>query len=205
MHQEILTKTQVDLLPVIKSFSKDFYMVGGTAIALHIGHRRSIDFDLFSNKSLKRTRIKNVIRKQAFPIQHVLYEDTDQLHLIINDVKLTFFHYPYPIPLEYRFEDIINIPSLIDLAAMKANAIGRRGKWKDYVDLYHLIRDHYSLLEISARAKEIFKNEFNTKLFRQQLCYFDDVDFSETVDYIGEAVGDNEIKFFLTDTATIPF
>ena len=46
MHKEILTKEQLELLPTIKFFSKDFGLVGGTAIALHIGHRHSIDFDL---------------------------------------------------------------------------------------------------------------------------------------------------------------
>ena len=50
MHKEILTAKQTGLLPVIKTFSKDFGLVGGTAIALYIGHRQSIDFDLFSLK-----------------------------------------------------------------------------------------------------------------------------------------------------------
>ena len=48
MHDNILTNEQRNLLPLIKAFSKDYYLVGGTAIALHIGHRRSIDFDLFT-------------------------------------------------------------------------------------------------------------------------------------------------------------
>ena len=47
MHKEIITADQIKLLPLVKSFSKDFGLVGGTAMALHIGHRHSIDFDLF--------------------------------------------------------------------------------------------------------------------------------------------------------------
>jgi len=47
MHNEILSPAQTELLLLIKSFRREFYLVGGTAIAVHIGHRRSIDFDLF--------------------------------------------------------------------------------------------------------------------------------------------------------------
>ncbi|ETR67936.1 MAG: hypothetical protein OMM_11053 [Candidatus Magnetoglobus multicellularis str. Araruama] len=59
MYKTILTKNQLDLLPLIQKLSKDYYLVGGTAIALHIGHRRSIDFDLFTRKKINRTSLKN--------------------------------------------------------------------------------------------------------------------------------------------------
>ncbi|CEG11193.1 conserved hypothetical protein [groundwater metagenome] len=61
MHREVLTKDQKDLLPLIKLFSKDYYLVGGTAIALIIGHRRSIDFDLFTDNKVKRKSIKYIL------------------------------------------------------------------------------------------------------------------------------------------------
>ena len=59
IHKEILTKEQVELLPVVGDFSKKFSLVGGTAIALHIGHRESIDFDMFSLKSFGNLQIRN--------------------------------------------------------------------------------------------------------------------------------------------------
>ena len=62
MHKEILTKQQVTLLPIIKAFGKDFCLVGGTAIALHIGHRRSIDFDMFSYKPFKNITLRKKIK-----------------------------------------------------------------------------------------------------------------------------------------------
>ncbi len=58
MFKEILTKEQIELLPLIKKFSKDYYMIGGTAIALNIGHRRSIDFELFPQKILRENRLR---------------------------------------------------------------------------------------------------------------------------------------------------
>ncbi|MEZ4527396.1 MAG: nucleotidyl transferase AbiEii/AbiGii toxin family protein [Desulfobacterales bacterium] len=205
MYRNILSEKQAELLPLLKLFSKDFYLVGGTAIALHIGHRRSIDFDLFTSSNLKKKHIQNSIRKKNFPIRHISYEDSEQLHMIINSVKVTFYHFPYSVTANIYFDDIIRLPSLRDLAAMKAFALGRRGKWKDYVDLYFLLRDCYSLSDVSQRAREIFQKEFNEKLFRQQLCYFDDVDFTESVEYVSDRVSEEEVRTFLTNIATAPF
>jgi hypothetical protein len=81
---------------------------------------------------------------------------------------------------------------------MKAYALGRRSKWKDYVDLYFLLRDHVALPELIHRAKALFKGAFNAKLFLEQLCYFDDVDMTEQVDFTDEAVPDATIKEWLT-------
>jgi len=54
MHNEVLKNQQIELIPLLKLFEKDYYLVGGTAIALHIGHRYSIDFDLFTSKGIKK-------------------------------------------------------------------------------------------------------------------------------------------------------
>ena len=205
MHKEILTENQKLLLPLIKLFSKEYYLVGGTAIALYIGHRRSIDFDLFTDKNIKRKRIKAIIEENKYPTKDIIFEAFDQMHLIINSVKLTFFNFPYKIDTNINFEGIISMPSLLDLAAMKAYALGGRAKWKDYVDLYFILKDYYNLKEISTRAKEIFQDFFNPKLFREQLSYFDDVDYSEEIEYIKDAISDDEIRNFLIDVATEPF
>lgn len=205
MHPEILTKEQSELLPLVKAFKKDFYLVGGTAIALHLGHRRSIDFDLFSPKSLKKRNLKDTLGKYDFSDIEILYEDSEQLHLLITSVKITFYHYPYVIPADINFENIIYLPELLDLAAMKAHALGRRGKWKDYVDLYFLLKDHLTLEQISTRARKVFAGLFNEKLFRQQLCYFEDIDFSETIEYMGKSVEEKTIKAYLSEVAVSPF
>jgi hypothetical protein len=84
---------------------------------------------------------------------------------------------------------------------MKAYALGRRNKWKDYVDLYFILKFHLSLNELLQRTKTIFSGHFNSKLFREQLCYFDDMDYSESIDYLGGAPGDEEVKDFLEKTA----
>ncbi|MEX2429385.1 MAG: nucleotidyl transferase AbiEii/AbiGii toxin family protein [Bacteroidales bacterium] len=200
MHTEILNKRQAELLPYLKRFQKSFHLVGGTAIALHIGHRRSIDFDLFTNSPLVRYRLKKMLDQIPFS-QVLLFEDYDQLHVQINSVKLTFFSFPFSVPHPVKIDSIISMPELISLAAMKAFALGRRSKWKDYVDLYFIIKNHYPIQEISRKANIIFSAQFSEKLFREQLAFHKDIDYSETVDYIKEEVPENEIREYLIEKA----
>lgn len=205
MHSDVLTEEQRNLLPLIRSFSNDFSLVGGTAIALYIGHRRSIDFDLFTDVDIKRQSIRNLIKKSGFEVENLLYEAFDQMHVIVNSVKITFFNFPYKIACPIDFDGIIKIPSLLDLAAMKTYALGGRAKWKDYVDLYFVLKDHHDLKELSARATEIFSGYFNEKLFREQLCFFDDINYSEKIEYIGDEIDEQEIRNFLVHIATTQF
>lgn len=193
MHKEILTVEQRELSLLVESFAKDFGLVGGTAIALHLGHRHSIDFDLFTDEPLRNQSILNKILKN-FKIDLLVVNKLDELTLIIKGVKLTFFRYPYVINYEEKLGKI-KIPDLLTLSAMKAYALGRRAKWKDYVDLYFITKDYHSIAQICARAKKIFGAEFNEKIFREQLSYFKDIDYSETVEYLpGFEVRDSKIK-----------
>jgi hypothetical protein len=201
MHTEILTTRQVELLPLVKKFRRSFYLVGGTAIALHLGHRQSIDFDLFTMSKLNKAKIKKMLFEEPFN-QIPIFEDWDQLHIIINQVKVTFFSYPYPVPHTVNVDSIIKIPSLLSLSAMKAFALGRRAKWKDYVDLYFILRDHFTIKEISTEAMRIFDQQFSEKLFRQQLAFHKDIDYTEPVEFTGQSASEAEIKDFLIDKAT---
>jgi len=183
MHKEILNQNQIDLLPLISSFKREYYLVGGTAIALYLGHRRSIDFDLFKYSTINHTKNLEKIKNFQFPYS-IKRRVTEQMNIDIQDVKVTFFQYPFDIQAKMMFENIIKLPSLLDLAAMKSYALGRRAKWKDYVDLYFLLTNGFSIEEISQRANEIFGDLFSEKLFRTQLTYFEDINYTEEIEYI---------------------
>jgi hypothetical protein len=201
MHSQIFNSNQVQILPLVKQFKREFYLVGGTAIALHIGHRRSIDFDLFKHGPIKPKSIIQMI--SGFDSEYVITRRvTEQLNVTINDVKFTFYQFPFKINAFEKLEDILRLPNLLDLAAMKAYAMGRRSKWKDYVDIYFIIKNHFSILQISERSTALFGQLFSEKLFRAQLSYFDDIDYSETIEYLIQPVADDEIKNFLIDKAT---
>ena len=199
MHLEILSDRQLELLPFVAKFKHSFYLVGGTAIALHLGHRRSIDFDLFTAKKLN----KSSIRQKVFELPYkkkTLFDDVDQAHFYINEVKITFFYYPYPVEHPEILDGVISIPSLLSLSAMKAFALGRRAKWKDYVDLYFILNGYFSVKEISTEAEQIFGELFSEKLFRSQLAFHKDIDYSEPVEYMpGFEVDEQRIKDFLID------
>ena len=199
MHKEIFTQEQIKLLPLIRKFSKDFGLVGGTAIALHLGHRRSIDFDMFSNKPFNNVAVRRKI-KNTHSIQKVFKDETGQYTFFVNEVQMTFYHFPYEIDYSEKFEDYVKIPNLLILAAMKAFALGGRNKWKDYVDLYFILKNCFSVDEISKKAKELFQGEFNEKIFRNQLANFDDINYKETVDFLPDfEVSDETVKKALID------
>lgn len=205
MHKNILNKEQVNLLPIVSEFSKDFYLVGGTAIALYLGHRNSIDFDLFTKKKIKRKAIKNMLDQKNIDYS-LIHEAYDQFHILIAGVKFTFFNFPFSVKHQERFEEFINMPALLDLAAMKSYALGGRAKWKDYVDLYFIMKHTYSRNKIEDKAEEIFEDKFNKKLFRQQLAYFTDIDYSEPIQWIIESPpSDEKIKSFLIQQAIQEF
>ncbi len=201
MHREILDRAQIELLPLVQQFKREFYLVGGTAIALHIGHRRSIDFDLFKAKSLRISKIINKITRNNYSYV-VSRRVEEQLNLAINNVKFTFFEYSYGIDPDCKFENIIKLPNLLQLAAMKAFALGRRSKWKDYVDLYFIIKNYHDINKIISQATLIYGELFSEKLFRAQLCFFEDIDYTEDVDFvISNPPTQKEIQKFLCETA----
>lgn len=200
MHKEILTKEQSDLLPLVKIFSKDFGLVGGTAIGFYIGHRESIDFDLFTFNKFSNYSIKKVLDSQNIVIDNVFVNKKGEYTFLAGGVKFTFFQFPYQIQFVNSFENVVHLPDLITLASMKAFALGRRAKWKDYVDLYFILKSYHTVKEITVKSLEIFGHEFNEKIFRSQLSYFKDIDYSEQVIYKdGFAVSDEEVMKALTE------
>jgi len=202
MYPEIFSYKQQELLPVIAQFKRSFYLVGGTAIALYIGHRRSIDFDLFTFSRLNKTKIRQKIMQTPYK-KNIIFEDQDQIHFYVNDVKLTFFNYPYQVEHSQKMDSIITLPSLLSLAAMKAFALGRRAKWKDYVDLYFIIKNFYTIKDIVAEADKIYGTLFSEKLFRQQLAFHTDINYGEEIEYMmPDPPTDEDVKEELIRMAT---
>jgi len=111
LHKEILTKEQIELLPLIKEFSKNFILVGGTAIALHIGHRRSIDFDLFTADDFDNGKIKRKIAR-FYELDKTYISAPGEYTILVNGVKITFFQYPYRIKSAARLNEKIKLPEL---------------------------------------------------------------------------------------------
>lgn len=201
MHPEILDDRQKSCLPLLAKFSADFCLVGGTAIAYHLGHRRSIDFDLFTTKPLDRNALARTIRSFA-PIERVFVDDADEYTVLTQSIRFTFLRYPFSFERPDSFENALPMPNLATLGAMKLFALGRRAKWKDYVDIFFILKDRHSLSGLLAQAKALFGAEMNEKILREELAYFDDIDYSESVSYLpGFETPDETIRNFLTKTS----
>ena len=201
MHLDVLTVEQREILLKLNVFKKQFYLVGGTAIALQIGHRFSIDFDLFTPKSFNQSLILSKFAGQNI-VYKILFKNAEGLHLLCNTVKITFFEFPFPVKHPLIVSNQLSMPSLIDLSAMKAYALGRRSKWKDYVDMYFIMKNYFSFHQISVQAERLFGENFFFFLFKAQLGYFDDIDYSETVEFLpGFEVTDEIIKEFLSNVS----
>ena len=198
MHPEILPANQKKLLPLIKNFQEDFYLVGGTALALQLGHRRSIDYDLFSDKPFDNLKIRHLIESKH-TINRTMIETKTEFTLLIDQIQTTFYTYYYPIKHPIKFKDVITMPDSLTIGAMKAFTLGMRAKWKDYVDLYFIFKKH-SLKQVVQKAKKIFGSQFDQKLFREQLTYYQDLNYSQPIDYLPKfKVKDSIIKQQLTE------
>lgn len=199
MFKQILYTKQLDILRILEIFSKDFYLSWGTAIALQLGHRKSLDFDLFSKKPIQASKILKKLKSEWLRIDRTLVDNNaDELTLIVKGVKITFLYYPFEVELSKNFA-WIKLPDIITLWAMKFYTLWRRWKWKDYVDIYQILKEGSDFWKISELADKIFEWWYNEKLLREQLCYYEDIDYSEQVEYMWESIKPDIIKEYLIE------
>lgn len=172
---DILDQKRREILPLFKNFKEDFYLAGGTALALQIGHRDSIDFDFFSAKSFS-TEILTQKIEQIFQNYKVakIQEEKDTLTFVIDDaVKISFFAFPYKLIKPLLDEDNFKMASIDDIGAMKLSAITGRSVLKDYIDLYFILQQT-SIEELLNLTKQKFPT-IDINLLLKSLVYFDDI------------------------------
>ncbi len=199
MHDNALTKEAASLFPLLSKF-EPFYLVGGTALALQIGHRVSVDFDLFSYEELSEGLLQKI--KRVFPEarREVTLRTLDQINLLIDGIKTTFFHYPYKPIVPFVEYKTVSLASVQEIAAMKAFAIGKRLSHKDYIDWYFLLHEeHVKLKEIIAVANEKYGGDFNDRLFLEQLASLSDVQ-TVGIDFLRDPIERRALEDFLEQT-----
>jgi len=152
-----------------------FFLVGGTALALHIGHRKSVDLDFFCKDPFDSEQL--LIKLDAcFPKQtiEVVGQAPNTLNLILAGVKTDIIRYAYPLIDEVEKADGYQLLGIPDIAAMKLSAMTNRGSKKDFVDLAMLLQ-RYSLAELLAHYEKKFPQQ-DTFFVLRSLGYFDDAD-----------------------------
>jgi predicted nucleotidyltransferase component of viral defense system len=154
-----------------KLFS-DFNLVGGTALALQMGHRNSIDIDLFGNSEINSEFF--IEKLSEFGEVKVAKSTKNILITKINEVKVDFVNYKYPLLSECLFIENIRMLSVKDIAGMKLNAIAGRGSKKDFIDLYFLLNE-FSLEDILSFYEKKYKDG-SVFMVQKSLTYFEDAD-----------------------------
>ncbi len=173
VHWEVLTKEQKELLPKLKFLKeKGFYLAGGTALALQIGHRTSIDFD-FYNRSEFDSEIFFKEMSAIFPNIKQLQLAENTLKVMIGRTELSFFYYPYDL-IRPKVAIDVDLASKEDIAAMKLLAIASRGARRDFIDLYFLIQE-FGIERIFDFLKEKYPHS-NAYHALVGLTYFEDAD-----------------------------
>ncbi len=179
-------------------------MAGGTALALQTGHRISVDFDLFSDDDIPKELLERVEKTFSESTISPLVNNPEELSVLIGGLKLTFLKYPFPVIKEMADLDGLKALSILELSATKAYTIGRRGSFKDYVDLYFILSENQANLEqIIELSEQKYGNEFNSRLFLEQLIYLEDVEEAEII-FLKEPVKKAQLKeFFIKETREI--
>jgi len=178
LHPEAVDDSALELLRSLQSkeYLKGFYLVGGTALALYLGHRKSMDIDLFSNFGFDVTQMLENIN-QDFPFK-LFYSSTNTLRGSIWNVKTDIIAHRYPYIKEPVIRDNFFVLSEEDIVAMKLNAIMTSGqRIKDFIDIYFLL-EKYDLADMVRFYKSKYNQE-NDGLILKSLIYFDDVDNSD--------------------------
>lgn len=170
-----------DLLELLEKIMKlslfnDFLLVGGTSLALQMGHRNSIDIDLFGDSEIDEELFTRTL--DGLGTFEVFKKSKNILITSINGVKVDFVNYKYPLLRDYIVIDGIRMASKEDIAAMKINAIAGRGSKKDFIDLYFLLNE-FSLAEI---IDFYLQKYFDGSKFMaiKSLSYFSDADIDQT-------------------------
>lgn len=196
MHQEAITSRAKRIFNKLRYFS-DFYLAGGTGLALQLGHRISIDFDLFWEKYIPKDLLEKVRKVFKNAKIKVVVNHSEQLTVTISGINLTFARYPFPVISKFINYQGIRILPALEIATMKAYALGRRATLKDYVDLYFVLKEKVGTLEkIITISKKKYGKDFDPRLFLEQLIYSKDIEDIE-IQFLKEKVNKLKIeKFF---------
>lgn len=205
MFEQTLPKTTryyLDLLAE-KGISQAFYLGGGTAVALHLGHRISVDLDFFTPEPFEINDLENEL--QTFSAYRRERRAKDTLLGSLEDLRISFFRYRYRLldkPVNFLGTQVLQLP---DLAAMKIEAIAQRNVKRDFIDLYFLAHQAGISLE---KALEYHRAKFSGLDINQShlvlsLGYFDEADEDPMPQMLNIVKWEDVKKYFQSECKTL--
>lgn len=152
---------------------QQFMLVGGTALSLQIGHRKSVDLDLFTSIDFEAELIlQHLLAEEYTP--KVRFSQKQTLIIEIDGVKVDFIRFKYPFAEDTILTEGIRLANIMDIACMKIDAIMGRGKKKDFCDLYYLLQ-YFSLTEIMEAYSKMYAHSTLFHVYKS-LTWFEDAD-----------------------------
>lgn len=176
LHLEILDNKRAELLQKLVPFTRGFVLSGGTGLALQIAHRKSFDFDFFSTSEIPKKLLEKL--SKDLDIKNIAVDTSSELTFFTkDDIKITFLYYPFKTHFKIlRLKSGMLMFPVEEIALQKAYTVGRRGEYRDYFDLYSILKSEcIDLKEIIADSKKVYENIFDEKIFLEQLVYFSDL------------------------------
>ena len=168
---------------------KEYILVGGTSLALQIGHRISIDLDLFAYSDKDVSPILEEINQ--FGRIRVVNQTAKILNLFIDEIKVDLVSYRYDFLNPPLLEDGLRLASIQDIAAMKLSAIAGRGSRKDFIDLYFIL-DQFNLSQLFEFYNSKFPDGIDFLVFKS-LTYFEDAEL-EPMPKMLETINWDDVK-----------
>jgi len=191
--ESLYPKTE-QVLNKIKDLSliQNYYLAGGTALALQLGHRKSIDLDFFTDNFPK---IETLIQELSKFNPQIISQNENTLDVLIDGVKVSFLEYKYKMNSPLKTFEGVNVADIIDIACMKLTAVSSRGSKKDFIDLYFILQQYpleYLLEQFKSKYVGV---QYSIKHILKSLIYFEDAEQDPEVDYLnGEGVSWDLVK-----------
>lgn len=173
----------------------DYFLVGGTALALQLGHRMSVDIDLFTKGDINKDEIRDFFNEEYRGRYLIVNTQNTILQISVDDIKVDFVKHNYDLIENIKSEDGIRYLGLKDIAAMKLMAVANRGdQAKDFIDIYFLLK-HIPLRDMFEYYKKKY-NQSDVCMIKRSLIYFDDVDECSwaAVNFLTDKISAEEVK-----------
>lgn len=199
MFPQAVPEPVMSLLPVVGPAvsPKGFYLAGGTAAALQLGHRQSIDLDFFSPTSFEPAELVQLL--SGLGELKVVDSSPGTLHVHLNSVRVSFFRYPYPLVDRVVSFRGVDMAGLRDISLMKILAVADRGSRKDFIDLYVISTRAWPLGEALTALPRKFGDRYSLAHILRSLQYFDDAEREPEARLLDPSVSWPQVKHFFRE------
>jgi predicted nucleotidyltransferase component of viral defense system len=197
LHNETLEPGTLELLIRLmqEPFLRDFVLVGGTALALQIGHRKSDDLDFFTTIDFETNQLLPLLLEK-YAVRPVL-QMPQTLICFMDNIKVDFIRFRYPFIRPFVEVEGIRMLSIDDIAGMKLDAITGRGKKKDFYDLYYLLQN-YTLEGLLKLYLEKYPHQTTLHVARS-LTYFEDAEADVDPISLDKSISWKKVKKTITE------